>query len=75
MSPERRELMRELLARVVMVAESDAHTKDLKVAVTAIDELLDAFSLFDNWREQPKVTVFARRAPRLTPRSINSPSN
>jgi uncharacterized protein (TIGR00730 family) len=65
MSPERRELMRELLARVVMVAESDAHTKDLKVAVTAIDELLDAFSLFDNWREQPKVTVFgsARTAP------------
>ena len=33
MSPERRELLRDLLARVVMVAESDADTKDLRVAV------------------------------------------
>ena len=65
MSPERRELLRELLERVVMVAESDAHTKDLRVAVRAIDELLEAFTLFDKWRDRPKLTVFgsARTKP------------
>jgi uncharacterized protein (TIGR00730 family) len=65
MSPERRELLRELLERVVMVAESDAHTKDLRVAVRAIDELLEAFTLFDKWRDRPKLTVFgsARTQP------------
>lgn len=64
-SPERRELLRELLERVVMVAESDAHTKDLSVAVRAIDELLEAFTLFDKWRDRPKLTVFgsARTRP------------
>lgn len=65
MSPERRDLLRELLARVVIVAESDAHTKDLSVAVRAIDELLEAFTLFDRWRDRPKLTVFgsARTKP------------
>ena len=65
MSPERRDLLRELLARVVMVAEADAHTKDLRVAVQAIDELLEAFTLFDKWRDRPKLTVFgsARTKP------------
>ena len=65
MSPERRDLLRELLARVVMVAEADAHTKDLRVAVRAIDELLEAFTLFDRWRDRSKLTVFgsARTKP------------
>lgn len=65
MSAERRELLSELLSRVVAVAESDAHTKDLRVAVDAIDELLEAFTLFDAWRDQPKLTVFgsARTKP------------
>lgn len=65
MSPERRELLRDLLARVIAVAESDAHTKDLRVAVTAIDELLEAFTLFENWHDRPKLTIFgsARTKP------------
>jgi len=65
MSPERRELLRELLARVVAVAESDSHTKDLTVAVTAIDELLEAFTLFEKWHDRPKLTIFgsARTKP------------
>lgn len=65
MSPERRHLLRDLLARVVAVAEADAETKDLRVAVTAIDELLEAFVLFDQWRDRPKVTIFgsARTRP------------
>jgi uncharacterized protein (TIGR00730 family) len=58
MSPERRELLRDLLARVVMVAEADAATKDLRVAVTAIDELLEAFMLFDKWQDRKKMTIF-----------------
>jgi uncharacterized protein (TIGR00730 family) len=58
MSPERRELLRELLARVVMVAESDADTADLRVAVTAVDELLEAFTLFENWHDRKKLTIF-----------------
>jgi len=65
MSPERRQLLRDLLTRVVAVADLGAETKDLRVAVTAIDELLDAFVLFDSWRDKPKLTVFgsARTSP------------
>lgn len=58
MSDDRRQLLRELLARVMVVAESDAHTKDLQVAVHAIDELLEAFALFEPWSERPKITIF-----------------
>lgn len=65
LSAERRDLLRELLARVVAVAESDANTKDLRVAVRAIDELLEAFVLFDRFADRPKLTVFgsARTRP------------
>jgi len=57
-SPARRELLRDLLTRVVSVADSDASSRDLRVAVTAIDELLDAFTMFDKWHERPKLTIF-----------------
>jgi uncharacterized protein (TIGR00730 family) len=65
MSDDRRQLLRELLARVMVVAESDAQTKDLRVAVNAIDELLEAFALFEPWSQKPKITIFgsARVAP------------
>ncbi len=58
MSPERRELLRDLLARVVMVAEADADTDDLRVAVTAVDELLEAFMLFERFQGSKKLTIF-----------------
>ena len=58
MSPERRELLRDLLARVVMVAEADADTADLRVAITAVDELLEAFMLFERWQDRKKMTIF-----------------
>jgi uncharacterized protein (TIGR00730 family) len=58
MSPERRDLLRDLLARVVMVAEADADTDDLRVAVTAVDELLEAFMLFERWQDRKKLTIF-----------------
>ncbi len=65
MSPERRELLSELLARVVMIAESDADTTDLHVAVTAIDELLEAFTLFQHYRERKKLTIFGSARTRV----------
>ncbi|HEY1824997.1 MAG TPA: TIGR00730 family Rossman fold protein [Acidimicrobiales bacterium] len=58
LSDERRELLRELLARVVAVADSPAHTRDLHVAVQAIDEMLEAFALFEARSERPKITIF-----------------
>jgi uncharacterized protein (TIGR00730 family) len=58
LSDERRHLLRELLARVVAVAESEARTKDLSVAVSAIDELLEAFALFEAESERRKITIF-----------------
>ncbi|MGH3732940.1 MAG: TIGR00730 family Rossman fold protein [Acidimicrobiales bacterium] len=64
-SDERRELLRELLARVVAVAEAPARTDDLHVAVQAIDELLEAFALFEGDGERRKITIFgsARTPP------------
>ncbi len=58
MSPERRDLLRDLLARVVMVAEADADSDDLRVAVTAVDELLEAFMLFERFHDRKKLTIF-----------------
>jgi hypothetical protein len=65
LSDERREVLRALLARVVAVAESDARTRDLHVAVQAIDELLEAFALFEQESERRKITIFgsARTLP------------
>lgn len=65
MSAERRDLLRDLLGRVVQVAESDAETKDLRVAVTAIDELLEAFTLFEKWRDRSKLTIFGSARTRI----------
>ena len=65
MSPERRELLRDLLERVVMVAQADAATKDLRVAVTAVDELLEAFTLFQHWRDRKKMTIFGSARTRV----------
>ncbi len=67
LSDERRELLRELLARVVAVAEAPARTRDLQVAVQAIDELLEAFALFEEKSERRKVTIFG--SARTTPDS------
>ncbi len=65
LSAERRALLRELVTRVAGVAESDANTKDLRVAVRAIDELLAAFVLFDRFADRAKLTIFgsARTPP------------
>ncbi len=67
-SDERRGLLRELLARVIAVADSPAHTRDLHVAVQAIDELLEAFALFEAQADRPKITIFgSARTPADAP--------
>ncbi len=58
MSDDRRELLHDLLAGVVAVAESDADTKDLRVAVRAVNELLEAFNLFEKFSARSKMTIF-----------------
>jgi uncharacterized protein (TIGR00730 family) len=58
LSDDRRALLRDLLARVVAVAESEADTKNLRVAVRAVNELLEAFNLFEKWSDRSKMTIF-----------------
>jgi hypothetical protein len=57
-SPERLEILRSLVMRVVELAELDADTSDLRIASKALNELLEASELFAAWRERPKLTVF-----------------
>ena len=58
LSDDRRELLHDLLGRVVAVAESEAETKNLRVAVRAVNELLEAFNLFEKWSDRSKMTIF-----------------
>jgi uncharacterized protein (TIGR00730 family) len=64
-SRQRRELLRSLIEKVVLLAEQDPDTLDLKIAETALSELVEAFELFAPYRDVKKVTIFgsARIAP------------
>ena len=64
-SPERELLLREILTRIVELSKIDSNAADLRIALTALNELLEASTLFSSWRDQPKVTVFgsARTKP------------
>lgn len=64
-SKQRRELLASLLQNVVMLAEQDPDTLDLKIAETALAELVEAFEVFAPYRSVPKVTIFgsARTKP------------
>jgi uncharacterized protein (TIGR00730 family) len=57
-SPERLEILRRLVMRVIELAELDSDTSDLRIASTALNELLEASQLFAAWKERPKLTVF-----------------
>jgi len=57
-SPERELLLREILTRIVELSKIDSNAADLRIALTALNELLEASTLFSSWRDQPKVTVF-----------------
>ena len=64
-SLERRAILRELVTRIVELAQLEADTADLRIASTALNELLEASTLFAAWRDKVKVTVFgsARTKP------------
>jgi uncharacterized protein (TIGR00730 family) len=64
-SPEKVEALRDLLEKVLDRGGFGPNAVDLTVALSALDELLDASSLFAPWRERPKVTVFG--SARTTP--------
>jgi len=55
---QRSSLLRSLLENVVMLAEQDPDTLDLKIAETALAELVEAFEVFAPYRSIPKVTIF-----------------
>jgi uncharacterized protein (TIGR00730 family) len=57
-SPERRAILRGLVTRIVELAQLEADTADLRIASTALNELLEASTLFAAWRDKAKVTVF-----------------
>ncbi len=64
-SRQRRELLRSLIEKVVLLAEQDPETLDLKIAETALSELVEAFEVFAPYRDVKKVTIFgsARTKP------------
>ena len=64
-SAERVAVLRTLLEKFVELATLDSDLGDLRVAVTALNELLEASTLFSQWRGYPKLAVFgsARTKP------------
>ena len=62
---QRQVLIERLLRHVVDLAEQDPDTLDLKIAETALSELVEAFDVFSPYRETLKVTIFgsARTPP------------
>ncbi|MDE3064529.1 MAG: TIGR00730 family Rossman fold protein [Acidobacteriota bacterium] len=65
LSPERAEVLRTLVSRLVDLVALDPDDGDLKVAATVMDELLEAANVFSPWRAHAKFTVFgsARTSP------------
>jgi uncharacterized protein (TIGR00730 family) len=57
-SPERLDVIRAVLAKLVELASIDTNVDDLRVAVSTLNELLDASTLFAQWRGVPKLAVF-----------------
>jgi uncharacterized protein (TIGR00730 family) len=58
LSPERIDVLRGLLVRFVQLATVDGDISDLRVAVNALDELVEASAMFSAWRDVPKLAVF-----------------
>jgi uncharacterized protein (TIGR00730 family) len=57
-SPERRALLEDILDQLIGAASRDHDASSLRVAATALDELLRSSALFEAWRDVPKVAVF-----------------
>ena len=65
LTPERLEILRGLLSRVVNLVGAEGDIDGLRVAATALDELLVASTMFSKWRDHKKLAVFgsARTKP------------
>ncbi len=60
--------VRDLLEDVSLLVQSGHDVRDLRVAATAMRELLIAARLFSPWRDRPKLTVFgSARTPATSP--------
>lgn len=65
---QRRELIESLIDYVSRLAQGDFETLDLKIAETALSELVDAFEVFAPYRDVSKLTIFgSARTPQGTP--------
>ena len=58
LTDERIEVLRALLVRFVDLAMVDHDLGDLRVAVQALNELIEASTLFSFWRDVPKLAIF-----------------
>jgi uncharacterized protein (TIGR00730 family) len=58
LSDERVDVLRVLLVRFVELAMVEHNVNDLRVAVQALDELVEASTLFAKWRDVPKLAIF-----------------
>jgi uncharacterized protein (TIGR00730 family) len=58
LSPERIDVLRSLLVRFVELATVDGDIGDLRVAVNALNELVEGSAMFSAWRDVPKLAVF-----------------
>jgi uncharacterized protein (TIGR00730 family) len=53
-----RDLVRDMLAEVIGLADDVASRLDMKIAASALSEMSDAFHLFASFRGTPKLTMF-----------------
>ena len=60
-----RDLLHDILASVIELAEEDTDRLDMKIASAAVAEMATAFEVFAPYRDVPKVTIFgsARTEP------------
>lgn len=67
-SAQRRQLLERLVESVIVLVEQDADTLDLKIAESALSELVEAFGVYAPWRHRSKVTIFgSARTPATSP--------
>jgi uncharacterized protein (TIGR00730 family) len=67
LSPERIDVLRTLLVRFVELATVDGDIGDLRVAVNALNELVEASAMFSAWRDVPKLAVFGSARTNIDP--------
>jgi uncharacterized protein (TIGR00730 family) len=67
LSPDRIDVLHSLLVRFVELATVDGDIGDLRVAVNALNELVEASAMFSAWRDVPKLAVFGSARTNIDP--------